>query len=144
MKLQIRDVQYDWTATMAEGTLGDWRDLKKQTGFGRQSLQRALIRFEEVKTPGEVLEDVDLMSAIIALIWLCRRHAGEEVTIAEAEKVRLDEFNFVVEEPDMKPDPTQPAAVELLAGLSGDGNTKKKSGSRASSKTSKPQFAVTS
>jgi hypothetical protein len=121
VKLKIQGKLYDYLAAMNESSLGDYRDLKRETGFGRQSLFVALLRVEKIKTVEDVFEDEELMSAFIALIWLCKRYAGEPITLAEAEAIRPEEFEFEPDEEDLKP-PVEDPTVALVAEASQGGN----------------------
>jgi hypothetical protein len=114
LKLRIYATLYDYRAAMDEGSLGLWRDLKRETGWGRQTLQQALVRFDELPSAAAIFDDDELLDAIIALTWLCRHHNGEQVTFADAAKVRFEDIEFVLDpqdmatgsEPDDESDPT--------------------------------------
>jgi hypothetical protein len=115
VKLRIKDKFYDHIAARNDGSLGMLRDLKRATGLGRQSLERELAKFgDTVKSSDEIFEDPELLQAVIALAWLCKRHAGEAFTFAEAEALQFTDLEFIADdsaEGDEESDPTQPPVV---------------------------------
>jgi hypothetical protein len=126
LKLRIEEKTYDYQAAMNEGTLESWRDLKEVTGIGRQSLQRALLRFGELESAEAIFEDVEMMNAIIVLAWLCKHHAGENPTLAECGALHFNDLEFVPEEGDEPaPDPTVASEAEASRGKSNGGKSSK-------------------
>jgi hypothetical protein len=106
VKLRIRDRNYDHIAAREECTLGDLMDLKRVVGIGKQTLERRLARFRDIGTVEDLFEDDELLEALIALAWLCKRHAGEDVTLAEVESLHYTDLEFVGD--DGKPLPAEP------------------------------------
>lgn len=131
MKLRIKDKVYDHVAAREEGSLGDWRDLKRVTGIGRQTLERRLARFGHTETVADLFEDDELLEAIIALAWLCKHRAGEEFTFAEAEALRFSDLMFVgddglplpAEDEADVPVPTVASGAEASRGKSNGGKS---------------------
>jgi hypothetical protein len=106
MKLRVFDKRYDYNASMNEGTLGDWRDLKRETGIGRLTMEKALLRLDAAGTFDIVFDDAEILDSIIALAWLCCRHGGDPISFEQAEALTFSDVQFVADE-EPAPDPTQ-------------------------------------
>jgi hypothetical protein len=107
MKLKIEDKVYDIGAALARPTLFLVREMKIRTGFGMKSLMEAAEGFEG-KTGPEIMDDEQLLGALIAMIWLARRSAGEQLTFEEAGSFDMNALEYVED-----PDPAElPGALE--------------------------------
>jgi hypothetical protein len=83
MKLKIEGTEYDLAAALERPTLFLVREMKIRTGYGIKSIMDAADSFEG-KDAEEILDDPDLIGALIAMIWLARRQAGEQLTFEQA------------------------------------------------------------
>lgn len=101
MKLKIEGKEYDLSAALARPTLFQLREMKIRTGYGMKALMEAADAFEG-KSPMEIFDDADLLGAFIAMIWLARRQAGEQLTFEQAGSFDLEEMEYI---PDEEPEP---------------------------------------
>ena len=119
MKLKIEDKIYDIAAALERPTLFLVREMKIRTGYGMKSLMEAAEGFDG-KTGPEIMDDADLLGALIAMIWLARRSAGEQLSFEDAGSFDMNALEYVEEPaPDELPgaltDPKEaPAPAPLL------------------------------
>lgn len=121
MKLRIAGTDYDYAAAMQEASLNDLMRMKSQTGMGMASINRALEKTKDAGDVLDLLEDVDLLQALVCLSWLCRRHAGDDVSFEDAGRINFSDIQFIEEEDDVKPDDADPT-VALTDSGQGDGS----------------------
>nr|QOL00385.1 hypothetical protein [uncultured organism] len=115
MKLILAGKEYDINESMTKATLFDLYELKMKTGIGMKSLSDALERMGKLADPKDFLDDETILLALCALVWLCRRHAGESLTIEEANKVALADVQFKVDAADL-PDEVEADPTPALTG----------------------------
>lgn len=120
MKLIVGDNKYPLKEAIQGATLRNLYTLKLQTkgdghpGIGIKSLRDAFKRMQDrapkdgtKADPLEFLEDEENLLALQAMVWLCKRHAGEFVTVEEANQFPLSRIGFEAEAEEPKPeDPT--------------------------------------
>lgn len=114
MKLIVAGVKYPLQEAVQGATLRDLYSLKIQTGLGMKSLRDTFKHMQDSEpAPGEVGDPLDILEseenllALQAMVWLCKRHAGEFVTVAEANDVALSQIGFEREqEAPVAQDPT--------------------------------------
>lgn len=94
MKLVISGKKYDLEESLQKVTLQNLYVLKVQHGVGMKQILEAFQKFEANQDPMEFLDDVEGLLAFQAMIWLVRRHAGEHLSLEEANDVPLDELLF--------------------------------------------------
>jgi hypothetical protein len=104
MKLKIEGKTYDIGAALERPTLFLVREMKIRTGYGMKSLMEAAEGFEGKSGP-EIMDDENLIGALIAMIWLARRTAGEQLTFEEAGSFDMNALEYVE-------DPELPGALE--------------------------------
>jgi hypothetical protein len=96
----IEGKEYDVEAGLAKVTLHTLFELKVKHGVSAKDLQdmaRYLQKFDG--QPGEVLlNDKTALRALMVVIWLARKHAGEKVTLEEANSFSMDQFLIKAEE----------------------------------------------
>jgi hypothetical protein len=109
VKLLVNGKQYDVEAGMAQADLYSLYELKARYGIGMKSLLEAGTSMEGLD-PMDLLEDEKLFQAFLAMIWLARRHAGEKLTLEEANAIPLHELQFLPEEGEELADPHQAPA----------------------------------
>lgn len=117
MKLIVSGTKYDLKESIQNATLRNLYVLKMQAGVGMKSLRDAFKRMEASAPkdgteadPLDFLESEENLLALQAMVWLCRRHAGEHCTVAEANDVPLSAIGFESGEEDntgAAADPTQ-------------------------------------
>jgi hypothetical protein len=100
VKLKIDGKEYDIEAAMERPTLFLIREMKIRTGYGIKSLMDAGKQFKG-KATEEILDDPDLLGAFIAMIWLARRSAGEQLTFEQAGSFDLESAEFVNDAPEL-------------------------------------------
>lgn len=94
MKLVINGKKYDLEESIQKVTLQNLYVLKVSHGVGMKSIMETFQRFEDEKDPLGFLDDADAMLGFQAMIWLVRRHAGEQLTLEEANDIPLDQLLF--------------------------------------------------
>lgn len=107
MKIIIEGKEYDLTAALQRPTLFLVREMKIRTGYGMKSLKEQSERFKGL-TEDDFLEDADLMGAFMAMIWLARRTAGENLSLEAANSFDFNEMQWAPDEPAIAP--ADPAA----------------------------------
>lgn len=108
MKLIVGDKKYPLEESLQKASLNDLYVLKVRSGMGIKSLKDNLERMQTYEDPLDFLDDADNIMALQAMIWLCRRRSGENLTIEEANACPLNEIGFEAdEEPAAVTDPTQ-------------------------------------
>jgi hypothetical protein len=108
MLIRIAEIgEYDMDAALRHPTLNDLFYLKVKTrseeypkGVGLKVLGEYLEKFTQLESPSDLLEDADSLLALRCLVFLCRRAAGERLTIDEANDFPLEAFEFVIEDSD--------------------------------------------
>jgi hypothetical protein len=123
VKLILSGREYELEDALQRSTLADLYQLKLKTGIGMKTLKASLEAMGEFDNPEDFLDDERVLLAFNALIWLCRRRAGEKLTLEEANDVPISEVAFETDEPDVTPDepadPT-PARTDSVPGVSVD------------------------
>lgn len=112
MKFLIGDKQYDAEEGLSKVSLATLYELKVKTGIGMKTLAGMAQKLGTYTDPMDLLEDKDSFRALMIVIWLARRHAGEHLSLEESSSFPLDEFRLVDEErpEEAEPDPKAPAA----------------------------------
>ncbi|WP_104116969.1 hypothetical protein [Arthrobacter sp. B1805] len=109
MKLIISGKKYELDESMQKASLNDLYVLKVRSGMGIKSLKDNLIKMQTYEDPLDFLDEADNLMALQAMIWLCRRFAGENLTIEQANSCPLNEIGFESDEPEPEaeaaPDP---------------------------------------
>lgn len=114
MKFKIDEKEYDAEAGIAKVTLTTLYELKLRHGIGMQTLMEMLQKFEKFQTPMEILEDKHAFQAFRVLIWLARKHAGEKLSLDEANEFPLDTLEIIMpEEDEVAPDPKAAGAPDV-------------------------------
>lgn len=112
MKFMIRggETVYDAEAGVEKASLGLLYDLKVRTGIGVKTLARMVQNLSKFKDPMDILEEKDGFRALMIVIWLARQHAGEKITIEQANNVPLSDLILLSEEkePEAAPKVTPP------------------------------------
>lgn len=93
MKLKISGTEYDLEMGFKKATLQTLYVLNKDYGVSVKDLEDAGAKFEG-KGMVEILSDPELMHALMAMIWMARRYAGEEVTLDESSSFPLVELEL--------------------------------------------------
>lgn len=107
MKLVVGDKKYELEESLQKASLNDLYVLKVRSGMGIKSLKTNLEKMQSYEDPLEFLDDADNIMALQAMIWLCRRHSGENLSIEEANACPINEIGFEADEEVPAPaDPT--------------------------------------
>ncbi len=114
MKLIVDGTKYPLQEAIQGATLRNLYILKVQTGIGIKSLRDAFKRMQdsapksgETADPLDFLESEENLLALQAMVWLCKRHAGEQVTVSEANDFPLSRIGFEADEETPTEDPTE-------------------------------------
>jgi hypothetical protein len=107
VKLVVADVHYDITESLQGATLGDLMNLKLKTrrpddGFIGVTVPFIQSTFVDTGTrmqsdgfdPLELLGDEAFLSAMIGVIYLARRKAGEPISVADAAETPFTSFRM--------------------------------------------------
>lgn len=102
MKFMLRggETVYDCEAGIEKASLGLLYELKVKTGVGVKQLARMVQTLGKFEDPMDALSDKDAFRALMIVIWLARRHAGEKLSVEEANDVALNDFILVRDEPE--------------------------------------------
>lgn len=84
MKFRINGKEYDAGAGLEKATLQTLYVLKVKHGIGLKSLAEAAKRLEKISDPMEIMEDTEGLQAFMVIIWLARKHAGEIISLEDA------------------------------------------------------------
>lgn len=143
MKLKISGKLYDVEAGAAKATLQTLLVMQRDYGINMQQLAETAKRMQGIKDPNEVLGDPELLQAFLVMVWLARRHAGEDMTLEESSNVPIDELELIVEEGDTaEPDPKEQTGSAADAEPPAEPASTSKTSRRRSTKTS-PMSATT-
>jgi len=109
--LVLAGQKYDISESLNKATLDDLTQLKVKTGVGMKTLRLSLIAMGKLDDPEDFLDREDILLALSALVWLCRRRAGEsKLTLTEAASVPVEDISFEMPDEDGaaegEPDPT--------------------------------------
>lgn len=114
MKLIVAGKKYPLQEAIQGATLRNLYVLKMQTGVGIKSLRDAFARMQDnapkdgaEADPLDFLEDEENLLALQAMVWLCKAHDGEKITVAEANDFPLSQMGFESDPEDVAADPTQ-------------------------------------
>lgn len=108
MKLIIGDKKYPLKEGIAKASLGDLYVLKIKSGMGIKTIMHTFNGLKGAETHLDFLEDENGIQALRAMIFLCRRAAGEHVDFDEATDVPISSIGFETEEEDTaKADPKE-------------------------------------
>lgn len=111
----IEGKEYDVEQGLSKVTLTTLFELKAKHGISApdlQSMANYLQKFNG-KKPEELLADKFALRALMVVIWLARKHAGERVTLEEANNFAMDDFFMKPSEEDndaADPKATEPAS----------------------------------
>ena len=108
MKINIDGYEYALFEAVGGAALGDLRTLKRELGVTVKSIKDMFADMSKtLKKKGasvlDLLDDDAFIDNMIGLIFLARRKAGEDITIADAEKVSFQNVTLVMEDEDLNP-----------------------------------------
>lgn len=113
-KISGNDTVYDAQAGVEKATLHQLYELKVKHGIGVKTLARMVQNMSKFEDPTDVLDDKDGFRALMIVIWLARRHAGEStLSLEQATDFPISDLEMVEEEvPEAEADPkaTTPAS----------------------------------
>lgn len=100
MMFSIDGKEYDALMGLAKVSLNTLYELKTKTGIGMQTLMGMAKKMQAFKDPNEILEDKDAFQAFRIIIWLARKHAGEDLSIAQANDFPITDLLLIGEPED--------------------------------------------
>lgn len=120
MKLVIKNVgEFDIQETLETVSLNDLYYLKVKTkneefpqGVSMKALGESMDRFTKLDEE-QILDDAEALMTLRSLVFLCRRHVGERVTLDSANTFPLKDFAF--DTSDDEDDEAEQARLEALA-----------------------------
>lgn len=105
MKIVIKGREYD-PQSAAQATLWDLRELKRETGLSLDQIQNRLAavgQLPETEQAAAIFAG-DNLDALLALIWLLRRRAGEQLSLEQATNdFAVSELEMIADEGDDDP-----------------------------------------
>jgi hypothetical protein len=125
MVFSINGKEYDALLALAKVSLNTLYELKTKTGIGMQTLMKMVSKMGDFKDPTELLEDKDAFNAFRIIIWLARTHAGEKLSISEANDFPITDL-LLVGDPaleDTAPKATPPASDQAGSEAAATGGT---------------------
>lgn len=100
MKLVVSGKEYPLKEGIGKASLGDLYTLKIKSGLGVKRIMQAFQGMKNSADYWEFFEEAENIQALRAMIWLCRRAAGEHVEFEEATSMPLSEIGFAKDEPE--------------------------------------------
>ncbi len=148
MKLSIRDKEYDWAAAVNKASLQDLLELSEASGIGVRSILTGVnLVLNPAKTEDRelIVERPDVIKAMLGLVFLCYRKAGERIAYADMD-VAFSDLTWLIEESDVIVDPTQASGDQTQPEpeTPSESNSTATRRSRTPSKTSKSPSITTS
>lgn len=137
MKLKISGKEYDIEAGASKVTLQTLYVMQKDYGVNMADLAQTAERFKECKDPRQLLGNPETLHALLVMIWMARRYAGETMTLEESGSFPLDELEFVGDETAPEPDPKEQTGSAADAEPPAEPATTSKTLKRRSTKTSR-------
>lgn len=106
MKIVINGVGYDLNATVNKAALGDLITVKSKLDVSVKTINATFKKFGALKDV-ELLDDVEAMQNMQAVVWLAMRKAGEDCTLEDAGQVSYSDVDFTGDDADedVEPDP---------------------------------------
>ncbi|PRB69519.1 hypothetical protein [Arthrobacter sp. MYb213] len=98
MKLVIQGKEYELREGISKATLGDLYVLKVKSGMGVKRIMEVFRGMEKAESHFDLIESEDGIQALRAMIFLCRRAAGEYLDFDEATDFPMSEMGFVVDD----------------------------------------------
>lgn len=98
VKIIIDGKKYPLAESMQRASLNDLYAMKLQTGIGMKTLRETLQRMKDYEDTAAFLEEAENMNAYRCMIWLCRRGAGEFLTVEEANDTPMAEILIEADE----------------------------------------------
>lgn len=118
-KLKISGVVYDMETAIPKTSLQTLLIMKRDYGYTMPMIVKLSSKLEALTDPMAVLEDEEMLQGFLIIIWLARRHAGEDVTLEESSNaVILDEIELV--DPDPEPEAAAPDPKEQTGSEAGE------------------------
>ena len=103
MKFVIQGKEYDVVEGLSNASLQTLYVLKVRQGIGMKSLMQAAQKMTKIADPLDLLEDPETFQVLMAVIWLARKNAGENITFEEANEFGISELEIVTEDDDEQP-----------------------------------------
>lgn len=119
-KLKVSGTVYDLETAIPKTSLQTLLVMKRDYGYTMPMIVRLSTKLDKLTDPMAVLEDEELLQGFLIIIWLARRHAGEDVTLEDSSnRVILDEIELVPDEEE--PEPVTADPKEQTGSEAGDG-----------------------
>lgn len=138
--LIIQGKAYSVEDAIARPTLNDLVAIKRATGLGAETIVRRMNKLAGMPA-ADVLDDLELLEAFRAFVWMARRAVGESLTLEEANEFGWDEWSIEFDADEdteaIDSDPGQPAASGVPAVGERNAESHSPTGRQATSKTSK-------
>ena len=112
--LVVDGVRYDLQEAIQEPSIRSLVDLQKAAGISVTTIAETLVGMGGMKSATEIFDSVERLNVFAALVFLCRRKAGErDLTFDEASEVSLANVSLDFEDDDeVEDDPKDPSTPE--------------------------------
>lgn len=119
--LVVDGTRYDLQESVQRASIKTLVDLQKSAGISVNTIAETLVGMGEMASPSELFDSVERLNVFAALVFLCKRKAGEQVSFDDAAEVSMADvsIDFDDESEDEADDPKGPRTTE--AGRSGAG-----------------------
>lgn len=96
--LTFEGVRYDLREATQKPLIRDLIELKKQAGISVRTIADVLIGMGEMNSILDVYDEVDRLEVFAAMLFLCKRKAGEDYTWNDALSVSLIDITIEFDE----------------------------------------------
>jgi hypothetical protein len=105
--LVVNEVRYDLQDAVQHASIRSLVDLQKAAGISVNTIAETLVGMGEMQSPEELFESVERLNVFAALVFLCRRKAGEQVSFDDASEVSMADvaLDFDDDEDEAEDDP---------------------------------------
>lgn len=106
----IDGLHYDLTAAVGGASLNSLRELKKAHGITVPTINanfQKIITAASSEDPDLLLEDDEFIDNMIAIVWLTKRKAGQDITWDQAGESSFGEMRLLDDEVEVDPDPKE-------------------------------------
>jgi uncharacterized protein (DUF433 family) len=112
--LVIEGDRFDIQEALGKASIRTLVDLQKSAGISVNTIVDTLAALGEMEDPRELFNSVERLYVFAALVFLCRRKAGEKLSFDDATEVSLADvrIDFEDDEAEVASDPKDPQTLE--------------------------------
>lgn len=98
--LVVQGVRYDLQEAVQHASIRALVDLQKAAGISVNTIADTLVGMGDMKSPREIFDTVERLNVFAAMVFLCRRKAGDVVTFDEASEVSMADVRIDFDDDD--------------------------------------------